>query len=872
MSAISEKQEALVPELRQQVKTWLLEQKDWLQLAADLGISKQWQLDEADIKSIAEQLKTAQGQQVTSGRTFDNLGADPSSKPIRLKSVGQIIGIENLAPRTPLEFGTGNLCVIYGNNGSGKSGYTRLLKKVAGKPGAKDLKPNVFKPIPNERKCKIAYHDGADQSVDWSANGGAIAALRAVDVFDSEVATAYLSKESESSYTPPLVSLFERLVAVVGRVKDHLQQEQAALVKTLPAIPAEYIETKAGVQYNGLKANSNANAAAVQAIQSWLPEEEQKLINLNERLNTADPAALARQKRASKGQVEKIANDIKNAAAAYTAEKLRDIRNKRQDALTKRQIAEQAGQVASAKLEGVGTDTWKAMWEAARQYSQQAYPQEAFPVVVDEARCVLCHQELANDAKQRLQDFEAFVQGSVEAAAITAKNSYEAALAALHLAPDEVVLAQACQAAGLIDEQLIDGIKVFWRSIAASRVAVQADAELNAVFPVTAPPAVIAALDAKITELKAQATQHDQDAANFNRANAAQEKKELEAKKWTTQQSAAITAELARLKKVAEFDSWLNLTKTTAITSKGGQIAEAAITEAYITRFNAELKKLGATKIKVKLAKTKADKGRTYHSIQMEGATAKPEEILSEGERRIISLAAFLADVAEKPNASTFIFDDPISSLDQDFELAVAKRLVELAKNRQVLVFTHRLSLYVALESEAKKMGDDWKKQHHNSKWIESFAGSAGQTAEESARSANTKTANNILLTKVGEAKRKSEQEGADAYRALASGLCSEIRILLERTVENDLLNAIVIRYRNSVTTDNKLADLTKITLEDCRFIDELMTKYSTLVHSQSTENPIDIPEHEELSDDLQKLKDWREGFSKRQVQGVANA
>lgn len=857
-------------ELHQKVKIWLLEQKSWLQLAADLGISKKWELDDADISRIAEHLKTAQGQQITNDHNFDNFGATPGGKPVRLKSVGDIIGIENLAPRTPLDFGSGNLCVIYGNNGSGKSGYTRLLKKAAGKPGAKELKPNIFKPTPHEQKCKIAYHDGIDQSVDWHANNDAIAALRAVDIFDTEVATAYLSKESESSYTPPLVSLFERLVAVVSKVKEHLQREQAALVKTLPDIPAEYIATKAGAQYNELKVNSKA--AAIQAIQSWLPEEEQELNNLNERLNIADPAALARQKRASKSQVEKIANDIKSAAAAYTAEKLQDVRNKRQDALTKRQIAEQAGRVASAKLEGVGTDTWKAMWEAARRYSQHAYHQDEFPVVADEARCVLCHQELANDAKQRLQDFEAFVQGSVEAAAITAKKSYEAALAVLPLAPDEAVLVQACQAAGLIDEQLINGIKAFWRNITASRVAIQKDTDLNAFSSVAVPPAVVSTLDAKLTELATQATQHDQDAANFNRANATQEKKELEAKKWIAQQSEAITTELERLKKVDKFNSWIRLTNTSAITTKGGQVAEAAITEAYIYRFNNELKKLGATKIKVKLVKTKADKGRTYHSIRMEGATVKPEEILSEGERRIISLAAFLADVAEKPNASTLIFDDPISSLDQDFELAVSKRLVDLAKDRQVLVFTHRLSLYVALESEAKKMGDDWKKQHHNSKWIESFAGSAGQTAEESARSVNTNKANNILLTKVGDAKRKGEQEGADAYRALASGLCSEIRILLERTVENDLLNAIVIRYRNSVTTDNKLADLTKITLEDCRLIDELMTKYSTLVHSQSTENPIDLPEHEELSGDLQKLKDWRDGFGKRQVQGVANA
>ena len=77
------------------------------------------------------------------------------------------------------------------------------------------------------------------------------------------------------------------------------------------------------------------------------------------------------------------------------------------------------------------------------------------------------------------------------------------------------------------------------------------------------------------------------------------------------------------------------------------------------------------------------------------------ESVLSDGERRIVSLAAFLADVAEKPYAAPFLFDDPISSLDHDFEWYVANRLAELAKSRQVLVFTHRLSLIplIGLES-----------------------------------------------------------------------------------------------------------------------------------------------------------------------------
>ena len=97
-----------------------------------------------------------------------------------------------------------------------------------------------------------------------------------------------------------------------------------------------------------------------------------------------------------------------------------------------------------------------------------------------------------------------------------------------------------------------------------------------------------------------------------------------------------------------------------------------------------------------------------------------------------------------------------------------------------------------------------------------------------------------------------------------AQGICTDFRKLLERTVEDDLLNQVVRRHRRSVTTDNRLNPLANITLKDCRFIDNLMTKYSSYEHSQSQEVPISLPEEPELREDLESLKAWRENFKER--------
>ncbi len=261
------------------------------------------------------------------------------------------------------------------------------------------------------------------------------------------------------------------------------------------------------------------------------------------------------------------------------------------------------------------------------------------------------------------------------------------------------------------------------------------------------------------------------------------------------------------------------------------------------------------------------------HKLQLAGATipsVTPVEVLSEGERRIISLAAFLADVGDKPHATPFIFDDPISSLDHDYEWAVALRLSQLARDRQVLIFTHRLSLLGAVEDVVKKMGDPWKKDNLVQRFIRAYQGISGHPTEEGVASVNTKRANNTLLNRLDQAISAGSKDGPEAYERDAQVICTEFRKLLERTVEDDLLNQVVKRHRRSVQTDNRLGALPRITSKDCQLIDGLMTKYSAFEHSQSPETPVRIPGDAELRADLEQLKAWRTDFCSRPSEPMA--
>lgn len=862
-----------MPDMQPTILAWLHRQQDWLQQAAEMLLAS-GSVSEADIDTLVARLKTQAGQQVASTRTFAEFGsATAANDELRLVSIGDVHGIENLGPPSPLAFGAGNLCVIYGHNASGKSGYVRLLKRACGKPHAAALRPNVYQPVPVARGCKIGYVIGGNaQQVEWAADGQPLSALQAVDIFDSEAALSYLTEETAASYTPPAVALFGALAAVCNRVKAKLQAEQSALARQLPALPAPFATSTAGAAYQRLQAN--VDDTAVEQLVAWKPEDDEALARLTARLQAADPAAAARAKRNTQTQVTALIASLKAAGDAFGTSQLAVIRALRTDAVGKRRIANESAKVASAQLDGVGSETWRALWDAARAYSQVAYPGKTYPVT-DAARCVLCQQELQLDAQKRLHDFDDFVRRKVEMDAVAAEMLYQETLDGLPVGLTADELSTRCQAAGLTDATWLTRLGGFWDQVRKTRGAMLGGESDQPAAAVAQPTSMLTALTDYATKLGADAKQLDEDAKAFDRVKASKDKLNLEARKWIAQQADALRAEVVRLRTSAKYEKWKSAANSREISVQAGEIAAQVVTQAFVDRFNAELKALGAHRIKVELQRTRVDHGYPLHELRLKGMQAggvAPDAILSDGERRIVGLAAFLADVVGKPGTAPFVFDDPISSLDQEYEWNVVTRLVELAKTRQVIVFTHRLSLYGMIEDAAKHAGESWKAQHLVQMCVQSFNGTAGYLVNQPFWCAKTKAANNILLTRLAEAKQVGEQSGPGAYQALAQGICSDFRKLLERTIENDLLNEVVQRHRRSVQTLGRLEHLSCITADDCRFFDDLMTKYSVHEHSQSPEVSAAIPDEPELRQDIEALKKWRSDFASRPAGSVGHA
>lgn len=854
-----------------ELESWFKERPQWLQDAArrlfQTGVVTASDLEEFLVLVKREAGITVDGFEALKPQPIPAASFNVTDPAItlRLEAVSEIKGINALAPRKGLEFGDDPIVVVYGANGSGKSGYIRVLKHACGGRGLGTLYGDVFAPVQQAKSCRINYSLGTvKKDVGWTPAIGVHADLRAVALYDTDCAHVYVNNESEVTYEPPLLSYFRILVEVCEKLDAKLAAEITAKATSKPALPPEYVMTVGGIWFG--KINWQTSDADIAVKCEWNDTLEAELVNLNQRIAEANPADKAKALRKTKGHLSDFSAALKAITNGLSDEAFTSLSAARAAAKAKRQAAKVDAKKAFEKplLSGIASESWKLLWEQARLYSEsEAYKEKPFPNVEADALCVLCQQPLDAPAKQRFSRFEAFVKSGLETEAAAAEKQVADIVDGKKEVPTEDDLDAKLDLAGISDEPTRQEVRIYCEALSkrrASFLSASSAAEL-AEMPSNDAFAPLAGIEEK---LENDAKAFDEDAKGGKKLELQKKSRELSAQKWLSQQKAAISTEVERLKAVHLLDEARRLANTTALSSKKSTLADVLVTAAFKKRFETELKALGASRVRVAITKTKTAKGQAWHQIKLKDNkhTAKTGEILSEGEFRIVSLAAFLADVVVSERKTPFIFDDPISSLDQDFEELTAARLVGLSKSRQVIVFTHRLSLLAMLEDAAEKAAVKCRVVS-----VQRESWGTGEPNEPPLPAQKPKAALNTLIgQRLPKAKKVWTEEGNAPYQVEAKALCSDVRITIERLIENDLLADVVQRFRRPINTMGKIEKLARIKPADCAFLDAMMTKYSRYEHAQPGEAPVPLPEPDELGEDLKNLKAWLEEFTSRAV------
>lgn len=840
---------------------------------------EQGKLSDADFIDITKLCKSANGLTPAEDNVpaaillaEEHLPVDvQDNSPVVLATIQNVQNVNIISTKLPLAFGASGLSVVYGDNATGKSGYARILKlacRARSKP--KRILPNVFSNVaagPSEAVIGFKVGD-KDDSYHWKDGQGGSAILASVSVFDSACALQYVEEANDVAFRPFGLDLLDKLASACGRLKASLEQERLVLTVAAKDFTELHGQTAVGKLFAVLGANTPT--VTVEALATLSKEELERFETLKKQIaqiEADDPIVRAKEFRGRATRLEQLKKQLDQINTAVSNVSIQDLREGAASLASTAEAAKLASKEAfkDEPLNGIGSETWQELWKVARRFSEaEAYPEKPFPVTNDDAACVLCHQSLSPEAAKRFNRFEEFVKGETQQAADKAKKHFDDLNKAFLdntqnlVAPDDLLTQL-----DSTHPSCTTKIRAFLTNAAARKKFVQDGLVANTWegIPI-ASEFPSQEIDTIIAELKLKAVEFEQAKVPDKLAGLKSERDELAARSKLNARKNDVLGEIARLKKLNAMNQCISDVDTYSISRTSTELTKAYVTKALCDRFKDELVRLGVDHLQVQLAPAGSERGVMYHRVEFK--TKKKidvRDVVSEGEYRCIALAGFLAELATAQVKSALVFDDPVSSLDHRWREAVANRLVEESKERQVIVFTHDLVFLLLLIERCEAANVEPTQAH----LLRTSSGTGEAQDGPPWLAAKVKDRVGALKSKFQQAEKLFKETDATIYEAFACDLYGRLRETWERSVEELLLNDSVRRFRRSIET-NRLKKLSDIKSEDIEVVEAAMTKCSKYLRGHDKAIAINepVPAPVELKTDIENLENWVSGMRKR--------
>ena len=860
---------------------WSAKQSLWQQDALRrLALSPE--LSDADKASVLANIKQEHGIEQSGGLvceplSADHLQSDAHTAPrVLLASIDQVRNVNRLASDQSLPFGLNGITVVYGENGSGKSGYCRIAKKLCRARVVDDLLPNVFEQgEPAKAEALVRYTlDGEDETREetWQDGQPGPSATAHISVFDSINARLYIDKKNRIEYLPYEIELLTRfgqllepLEATVGR---EISDVDSRLRVALPTGYAPGSPVSSLLERLDLTAPADAlpSLDETNVMATWTDDLQAQLTRLEREIGD-DPKALADRCRRVDSVLATVVQhftDVKEALSPTREEELE-------------QSVRHAGATAEAalisgtelfkeeQLQHIGAEPWQLMFKHAKSCSQLVYPEVDPPATRPGDLCVLCQQPLDDDAADRLRRFEEYV---------AAQTKKDAELAAA--ARDECLTTLRSLDIRSADD--VDNLLVEFRQMDEIRAGLGASAVAFARAALIRRDALIAAAttgdfgsiskldDSVINDLsdandaiRGETEAHDKTAKDDGNGKKRQSiLTTLAERKRLSEERETVCARRDDLGLRAKLQACRRASRTNALSHQVSVLRKELITEDLEERMRAEIRELNLTHVPLAI-NDESRKGESRFEVRLDAEVqVASRDVLSEGEQRALGLACFLADVGGQPAKHGIIIDDPVSSLDNLRIRRVAHRLVdEAGSGRQVIVFTHNLVFFSEVLSAASAHQPEPVPVITHCVRSSAHQGFGIIHAGDEPWEGKPVNKRVILLRQQLKDLEHRDDVGSEKHRHAIKGFYTDLRETWERLVEEVLLSKVVERFGSDVKTQSLKSVI--VDHDDYRTIFWAMKRVSERSgHDMAGGKDLPLPNLEEMQRDVEALEQYR--------------
>jgi energy-coupling factor transporter ATP-binding protein EcfA2 len=619
---------------------------------------------------------------------------EDSELPLAITKLSEVTGVNAIVPGSVIEPHEG-MTVLFGENGTGKTGYSRVFKAVAGSRTADVVLGDISAASVEPQSARIEYTLGGEEhGFAWTGEQGQPPFTR-MSIFDSPSVNFHVDDDLEYVYVPSVLALYNHVIsatqavkALIDRTISDLGTGATALLSRFPRESTIYplIETL-GATTDLAELRDRSDGAGdvdgrIEVLRRSVGALEANTLPAQISERQRHKAALQQAKTASGAMATLDVSSLNGAITRRT--ELREDYSRFRMSLFE-----------AADLPAPPDETWEAFVSSGDRYRQHLAGLD----VHDAERCLYCRQSLVGPARELIAKYGDYLsdQISQDIAKVDSEIlALSGPIVSLALGDVDALLKEYGERQDR--PPFCEHLRSLETAARSSAEAIQGEAAVDGGLPAAATEllgqiaAALETVEAELTLLQEQAT---------NRATALVEQRrdlaELTAaaelaRSWTT-----IENQVARAK---EADKLRLLGRpfpgiSRAVTELAKAASDQLINESFDQLFAEECEALRAPSLKVEFV---GRRGRAQRRKTLAG-NHKPSKVLSEGEQKVLALADFLAEARLAGITAPIIFDDPVSSLDHRRINEVARRVANLAEHNQVIVFTHDIFFATTLLS-----------------------------------------------------------------------------------------------------------------------------------------------------------------------------
>lgn len=768
-----------------------------------------------------------------------------------LAKLEKVEGVNALAENQTIEFSP-NLTIIYGANGSGKSGYVRLLKNVFYSKAPETILSNIH--IDSEHKeinAKFTFKSNNSKiPLEFSEKGNA--EFKQFAVFDGKGLFRQLAEKNEFEFRPAGLSFFsdytDAIIRVEKKLNTEIQTKQSGnSANDLSVLFDGNSEIKTLVQ------NLNAETK-IEDLKKYTPFSDEDKTQKETLQKQYDELLLAsKEKEKTVKNLEKIRNllgqnkqTIEKLNQLFMAEVIEKVKTAITDCISKEATAKAEGieNFKTEKIQGIGTEEWKNFIVSAEKLAK-TQKKEGVIYPENSDNCLLCQQPLSDEAQKLISNYWIFIKSAAEQNAKQAQEKLDEikkkyANLNFDLFPQNNTLTV------WLTENYPNELDALKAKLTEQKTLAQTI--ISDIQNKTATERK--ALQISVEHLTIIETNIDTQIKILKEDEQSKELEKLLDSKTFLEHKEKFNIHFSKFEAFVNNQIWIKKANKAdyakrKITDTEKALSNKYFNQKYIDTFNEECQKLNG-KFGIKIDHT-GSAGKSYRQLKLKGKS--PNAVLSEGEQKVIAIADFLAEMHLSEVNRGIIFDDPVTSLDNDRKKQIAERLTKEALKKQVIIFTHDLVFVSSLIGHCKDSNIAY-----DCHWIENRNESPGQiwlnnspSYEKEYRNAEPAKKHYITCS-------KDDCEPMQREIAIKQGFAA-LRTCYEVLVINDLFNNVVQRYNERVSIDA----LSKVSFDDT-LINELLSCYAQCCrfmegHSHSDRYSYLKPEPNDLNKEIQRYE-----------------